>query len=210
MTQGKATKPRKAPKQFTAMKRCDICDYETKNSSTLSMHVSMKHSLTKKHKCPQCPKLFAEKTQLIHHFVNNHCEADIPCGFPGCPHLFKNATTQKMHYVRCHLKDKKLFAPSSMKGCVTCLTCNIFLKRANMMYHLAQCSVESPFCTNTDALRQKKNDDELAELSDNEEYDFWDAVGDAGGAVAGAGSEAAGMEDVEDDFNRALERVLAE
>lgn len=182
MTQGKPTTPRKCQKksskstQGKAMRRCKICDYETKNSSTMSMHVSMKHSPTKKHKCPKCPKLFAEKTQLIHHFVNNHCPADIPCGFPECPFLFKNTTTQKMHYVRCHLKDKELFAPSSFKGQVTCLTCNIFLKRANMMYHLAQCSTESPFCINVAALQKKKLDEgivELAGLSDDEDEIIW-------------------------------------
>ena len=174
----------------------------------MSMHVSMKHSLAKKHKCPQCPILFAEKTQLIHHFVNNHCEADIPCGFPGCPHLFKNTTTQKMHYVRNHLKDKKLYAPSSMTGCVTCLTCNIFLKRANMMYHLAQCSAESPFCTNTDALRQKQFDkemDELAALSDTEV----DVCGvGRSEAEEDAVEDAVEEEEDEEDLDGPLGRVL--
>jgi len=201
MTQGKASTPRKSTKQFKSMRQCNYCDYETQNGSTMSMHVSMKHSPTKKHKCPKCPKLFAEKTQLIHHFVNNHCDADIPCGFPECPFLFKNTTTQKMHYVRSHLKDKELFAPSSIKGQVTCLTCNIFLKRANMMYHLAQCSTESPFCINVAALQKKKLDEgikELAGLSDDE-----DDVD-----VRRSGQHTTRAQDEDEELDGILERVL--
>ena len=194
------------------MKRCNYCDFTTKKGSTMSMHVSMKHCLTKKHRCPECIQQFAQKTQLQHHFVNNHCPADIPCGFSGCDFLFKNITTQKMHYVRCHLKDKLLYTSSSMKGFKTCLTCNIFLKRANMMYHLAQCSTESPFCTNVTAMEKKIFDagifdagvDELAGMSDNED----EFLGAGGMEEAAAGSmgfdagidELAGMSDNDDEF----------
>ena len=189
------------------MKRCNYCDFTTKKGSTMSMHVSMKHCLTKKHRCPECIQQFAQKTQLQHHFVNNHCPADIPCGFSGCDFLFKNTTTQKMHYVRCHLKDKLLYTSSSMKGFKTCLTCNIFLKRANMMYHLAQCSTESPFCTNVTAMEKKIFDagiDELAGMSDNED----EFLGAGGMEEAAAGSmgfdagidELAGMSDNDDEF----------
>ena len=157
----------------------------------MSMHVSMKHSLHKKHHCPLCTEKFAAKTQLQHHFVNNHCDPDIPCGFPGCTLLFKNTTTQRMHYVRSHMKDQVMYSSSSMKGYKICLTCNIFLKRANMMYHLAHCSPDSPFCTNTAALEKKRavvvvavvteedKDDEmismLAELGDLDE-DFFQVI----------------------------------
>ena len=184
------------------MKRCNYCDYKTKKGSTLSMHVSMKHSLNKKHHCPLCGEKFAEKTQLQHHFVNNHCDPDIPCGFPGCTLLFKNTTTQKMHYVRSHLKDKPLFSSSSMKGYKICLTCNIFLKRANMMYHLAQCSPESPFCTNVAAKEQMTFDkgiEELACMSDNDD-DFW-----GGGAV----TETANAVGEEEELDELLGRVLS-
>ena len=137
-------------------RHCHYCDFTALKGSTMSMHVSMKHSLHKKHQCPLCSEKFAEKTQLQHHFVNNHCDPDIPCGFPGCTFLFKNTTTQRMHYVRCHMKDKVIYSSSSMKGYKICLTCNTFLKRANMMYHLAQCSPDSPFCTNTAAMEQRR------------------------------------------------------
>jgi hypothetical protein len=142
---------------------CNFCPYKTEKGSTMSMHVSMKHSLRKKHNCPECPKQFAEKTQLQHHFVNNHCPADIPCPSPGCTKLFKNTTTQRMHYVRRHMKDKILFTPSSMTGCFSCLTCHIYLKRPNMMYHIAQCSIESPFCTNVAAMERKRIDQGIDE-----------------------------------------------
>ena len=91
-----------------------------------------------------------------------------------------------------------------MKGCVTCLTCNIFLKRANMMYHLAQCSAESPFCTNTDALRQKQFDkemDELAALSDTE-------VDVCGVGRSEAEEDAVEEEEDEEDLDGPLGRVL--
>lgn len=211
----KATKPRVTTKPRTTMRHCDFCEFKTEKSSTMSMHTSMNHSSEKKHQCPECPQRFAVRTQLQHHFVNHHCEADIPCGFPGCTFLFKTTTTHRMHYVRAHLKPKNLFTPSSMKGYVTCLTCNVYLKRANMMYHLAQCSAESPFCTNVTAMQKKEIDqgiDELAALSDNEEDGFWGKGASASteASTEAAGTEAGRMEidKKEEDLDELLGRVL--
>ena len=193
------------------MKYCvyDFCDFKTEKGTTMSMHVSMNHSKDKKHKCPdpECNRQFAVKTQLLHHFVNHHCEADIPCGFKGCNFLFKTTTTQRMHYVRAHLKHKNLFTSSFMKGYKTCLTCSKYLKSANMIYHVAQCSTDSPFCTNVAAMEKKKIDkgiDELAALSDGDD-DFW-------GEKSGEPAEAAGVAEMEEDedFDRLLGRVLSD
>ena len=191
-------------------RHCNYCEYSAMKGSTLSMHVSMKHSRNKKHHCPMCDQKFAEKTQLQHHFVNNHCDPDIPCGFPGCAFIFKNTTTQRMHYVRSHMKDKLVFSSSSMKGYKICLTCNVFLKRANMMYHLAQCSPDSPFCTNVAALEKKAFDkglDELAGLSDDEE-DFW-GEGEVERRLVVEEVEAVGMEGEDEDLDDLLGRVLS-
>lgn len=160
------------------VRHCHLCEFTTKLASTMSMHISMTHTKNKKHECPICHDKFAEKTQLQHHFVNNHCDPDILCGFPGCALLFKNTTTQKMHYVRHHISKALVYTSSFMKGYKTCLTCNTYLKCANMMYHIAQCSPESPFCTNVAAIEKKKMIDavdpldELMELDDLDE-DFF-------------------------------------
>ena len=65
------------------------CDFRTHKLSTMSMHIAMKHKKNKPHVCPVCDERFAVKTQLQHHFVNNHCEADIPCRHPQCNKKFK-------------------------------------------------------------------------------------------------------------------------
>lgn len=127
---------------------CHWCDFRTNKSSTMSMHVSMKHKKHKTHECPICHELFVAKTQLQHHFVNNHCEADIPCLFKGCTKKFKNETTHKIHYTRVHMKHTIKFRHDFSIGYVRCQYCEHVCKPAGMYYHTAICSPQSPFSPN--------------------------------------------------------------
>ena len=107
----------------------------------------MKHTMKQKHECPECFQTFSAKTQLEHHFVNHHCEADIQCVFDGCSKVFKNITSQKVHYTRKHMKQTPLFIATSEKEILQCLTCSHTAKRASIYYHVANCSPQSPFCS---------------------------------------------------------------
>ena len=126
-------------------KYCSHCDYITKNASTMSMHMAMKHIMKPKHECLECFEKFPTKTQLEHHYVNHHCEATISCKSLNCTKVFKNTTSQKIHYTRKHMKNMKLFVPTETKGYVKCITCNYEATKNAIYYHVANCSPYSPF-----------------------------------------------------------------
>ena len=133
------------PKLKWQYKYCSHCDYITKNASTMSMHMSMKHIMKPKHECSECFEKFPTKTQLEHHYVNHHCEANISCKHLGCTKVFKNTTSQKIHYTRKHMKNIQLFVPTETKGYVRCITCNYEATKSAIYYHVANCSPYSPF-----------------------------------------------------------------
>lgn len=123
---------------------CKYCEYTTNNSSTLSMHISMKHRRVFRHRCPYCYVVFIEKTQLEHHIMNNHTDKNIECPFDSCDKIFRTKTTMKIHYVRKHLKNRELFGIDSF-GELFCYTCREYFKNSAMYYHQAICSKYSPF-----------------------------------------------------------------
>ena len=129
---------------------CQIhsCDFRTHKPSTMSMHISMKHTKNKSHECPICHEMFSVKTQLQHHFVNNHCEPDIVCRYPQCDKKFKNETSHKIHYARVHMKHILKFKPNFNEGYVQCQYCEHVCKPGGMYYHSANCSPYSPFSPN--------------------------------------------------------------
>jgi len=124
---------------------CPQCDYITKNASTMSMHIAMKHIMKPKHECLECFKKFPTKTQMEHHYINHHCEADISCKNLKCTKVFKNTTSQKIHYTRKHMKNDKLFVKTQTNGIVKCATCPYEATKSAMYYHVANCSPYSPF-----------------------------------------------------------------
>ena len=134
------------------VRHCRYCDYSTQKASTLSMHISMKHKKRNKHICPICRDGFSQKTQLEHHFVNQHCPADIPCLDLSCPVKFKTATNQQTHYIRKHMTPDLLYTASNTKGYKRCLSCPHIARTNSIQYHVAQCSPLSPFCTEINAL----------------------------------------------------------
>ena len=136
------------------LRHCPHCDdYSTRNPSTLSMHITNHHRGVKRHPCPLCSERFCSKTQLQHHFVNHHCEADIPCKFDGCNLLFKSPTTHKIHYVRKHMKHVKMFA-TDIFGELCCCKCRGYYKSSAMFYHQSICHPQSPFCKETIAFNE--------------------------------------------------------
>ena len=147
---------------------CPYCAYSTEKASTLSMHISMKHKKSKKHKCPECDQSFAQKTQLEHHFVNQHCEADIECPHPDCTLKFKTTANQKSHYVRNHLNHLSLFSTCIPKTMKQCKRCGHQAKTAAMYYHVAHCSPCSPFSeAYKESAETSSNDDD----DDDHDYD---------------------------------------
>ena len=105
----------------------------------------MKHIMKPKHECPVCFQKFPTKTQVEHHYVNHHCEADIRCKNINCEKVFKNVTSHKVHYTRRHMKSSQLFVPTRIKGTVKCANCPYEASKSAMYYHAANCSPYSPF-----------------------------------------------------------------
>lgn len=164
------------------MRYCQQCDYETLKQSTLSMHISMKHSTKRSHKCRDCEQTFSAKTQLNHHRMNRHSRNQSKCLHPDCKHIFKNPTTHKVHYVRRHMNVKSLFTVQEDKTTIQCNICDDSFMKDAIYYHLAMCSSDSPFSQNYGGpalqqqmfMRMEDDDSESdaeAETADTEEVE---------------------------------------
>lgn len=138
------------PYKMKIYRDCPVpsCNFRTCNGSTMSMHISMKHRRQKSHECPICHEMFSVKTQLQHHFVNNHCEPDIVCKHPQCNKKFKTDASHKIHYARVHMKHILQFEADFNEGYVKCQYCEHVCKPGGMYYHSANCSPYSPFSSN--------------------------------------------------------------
>ena len=127
--------------------QCPYCDCKKKNLSTISMHVSVNHASemgreSNPFKCehPGCNKRFPIKTRLQHHVNNHHVIENLDCPFPGCKYSdAKNKQTLYTHYVRKHMNYE------TMCNGNVCNTCNS-TKPTGIIYHLATCNSNSPFC----------------------------------------------------------------
>lgn len=125
---------------------CKHCDYTTKKQSTMSMHMSNNHAAAEgrevnPHKCEKCGDGFSAATKLQHHMKNHHTIKFMECPFVGCDYqTAKNKPSLYGHYVRHHMVPEMM---CSEKG--ECNGCGA-VKKTGMLYHLAICSENSPFC----------------------------------------------------------------
>jgi hypothetical protein len=137
----------KYDKDEAGLLKCPYCDCKKKNLSTISMHVSANHASemgkdVNPHKCeyPDCGKTFPIRTRLQHHINNHHKIDNLCCPFPECGYTdSKNKATLYTHYVRKHMNYDTM-----CRGTV-CNTCGSD-KNTGIIYHLATCHQESPFC----------------------------------------------------------------
>ena len=144
---GKKYISHKYEKDESGLLKCPYCDCKKKNLSTISMHVAANHASemgkeVNPHKCeyPDCGKTFPIKTRLQHHINNHHKKDSLCCPFPECGYTdSKNKATLYTHYVRKHMKSDNM-----CRGTV-CNTCNSD-KNTGIIYHLATCHPDSPFC----------------------------------------------------------------
>jgi hypothetical protein len=126
---------------------CPYCDCKKKNLSTLSMHVSVNHASemgkeVNPHRCEYdgCSASFPIKTRLHHHIKNHHEIENLCCPFPNCKYIdSKNKATLYTHYVRKHMNYDTMCKNN------TCNTCGL-TKNTGIIYHLATCNPDSPFC----------------------------------------------------------------
>ena len=109
------------------------------------MHVALKHTTTNTHFCHICPVSFPTQTQLAHHLVK-HTDATIKCVNQKCKLVFKTTTTQKTHYVRCHMNKTELFKRlrKDTDSC-KCFSCGEIFTLNAVIYHVSGCSPLSPF-----------------------------------------------------------------
>jgi hypothetical protein len=150
-------------------RECAYCDYRTEKQSTLSMHVAMHHGKNK-HFCPWCTKGFTVRTQLQHHLKNHHQDTAVPCKHPDCKMTFRLDTTMKMHYVRKHMNHLDLYRRiKNDKVHSKCMTCGSILKRDAMIYHVAMCSVHSPFSRSALKRPDLRSDEIMPYCSDTPE-----------------------------------------
>lgn len=80
---------------------CSLCAFKCKRPSHLKRHMH-KHTGEKPHKCPHCPKSFAQKTDLNRHMgihaalYNFHCES--------CGRGFSTEAESVIHTISCKTK----------------------------------------------------------------------------------------------------------
>jgi uncharacterized Zn-finger protein len=137
----------KYEKDESGLLKCPYCDCKKKNLSTISMHVAANHASemgkeVNPHKCeyPDCGKSFPIKTRLQHHINNHHKKDNLCCPFPNCGYTdSKNKATLYTHYVRKHMNTDRMCSGT------VCNTCNSD-KNTGIIYHLATCHPDSPFC----------------------------------------------------------------
>ena len=137
----------KYEKDEAGLLKCPYCDCKKKKLSTISMHVAANHASemgkdVNPHKCeyPDCGKTFPIRTRLQHHINNHHKIDSLCCPFPDCGYSdSKNKATLYTHYVRKHMNYDTM-----CRGTV-CNTCGSD-KNTGIIYHLATCHQESPFC----------------------------------------------------------------
>ena len=141
------------------------CGYKAANKNTLCMHAAMKHGGERPHTCQDCGRSFAVQTQLNHHIINHHGEADISCRDPDCTMMFKAHATHMTHFMRHHVKYIVLFENTEDKKIVRCMSCGKTYKKNAIHYHVSTCNIQSPFHENNrlryDPEEAKKTNDAL-------------------------------------------------
>jgi uncharacterized C2H2 Zn-finger protein len=125
---------------------CPDCSYTAKNSSTMSMHYSKKHTENNKnHKCKECDIAFVHSTGLRQHVARAHSPAQILCQDPNCKEVFKMQIDSQKHYVRLHMNDVHTHTKLEQKDKYVCVTCSIVYNSHNIQAHVSRCHPCSPF-----------------------------------------------------------------
>lgn len=123
---------------------CRHCEYFARKSNTLSMHITLKHTDDKPHKCPKCPKWFKTKSQRNHHVLSKHTESLLQCDYPGCEERFKNQANYRIHWIRKHDDIGRYMRRIDHEDWM-CLTCEKIQPKNSLAYHVVTCSPFSPF-----------------------------------------------------------------
>lgn len=128
---------------------CQYCDYTTANQSTVSEHITRKHAveagrILNPFECIHCLERFVSKTSMLHHISNHHIIVLQTCPKVGCGYSGKSQAAVYTHYVRRHMDLSANSRAVSLTETM-CLCCNKVMKPATMVYHLAKCSIVSPF-----------------------------------------------------------------
>ena len=139
----------KYPKNERGNYTCHYCEYETKNMSTISEHVSRLHPeeagrQLNAFECEHCYKRFQTSTQKNHHITNYHTEASLCCPFEGCVQVAKNQQSLQSHYSNKHL-NKEICIVIETFDSAQCNSCKKRMKIASVPYHIARCNSMSPF-----------------------------------------------------------------
>jgi len=127
------------------------CAYTSVKLSTMSMHVSRKHGeeagrQINHFECAECGERFQTGTSRSHHIVARHGTAELKCFAPGCHHKSKLDQSMLTHYVSKHMNMDKMISYLDTSGKMAqCNTCCKQMKTTSIRYHLAKCSIESPY-----------------------------------------------------------------
>ena len=130
------------------LRTCSKCTFSTHKQSTFSMHMLMKHSNKKPHKCTLCSATFSVKTQLQHHMINKHTKNVIKCQHHQCNMTFKHNTAEMVHYMKRHVKHEDYFETFGNENLTRCLHCHNTFTKAAIYYHIGKCNPQSPFHPN--------------------------------------------------------------
>ena len=132
-------------------KMCEYCPKTFKNASTLSMHISRKHTAEAgrqidAYACNHCDERFTSSSARLHHIKNHHEISYTKCADPNCKYEGKNKQSLFTHFVKKHMNRDFMRCVIGDGTTSKCLTCTKVMKESAMAYHLATCNPESPFC----------------------------------------------------------------
>ena len=94
-----------SPKQKSNLKKCNQCDFTTKNSSYLKKHIDSKHTGIS-FPCSQCEYRATTKGNLKLHIQAKHDKIRYPCSF--CDHQASLKGNLKAHIKKMHTSDPQL------------------------------------------------------------------------------------------------------
>ena len=96
---------------------CSECGEKYDSSSSLNIHLTVQHSFSADHQCPDCEKILVSNTLLTAHKMEVHLfkpgykakrsETDIQCKI--CDKYLKNEKTLATHTLQAHEKEKHEF-----------------------------------------------------------------------------------------------------
>ena len=87
------------------VKKCSMCDYETRDMSTFKMHFIRNHGGIYDIQCPQCIKKFALNADLKSHIKTCHTEYE-PVKCNECNRLFRLKHQLNFHMKKIHRNER--------------------------------------------------------------------------------------------------------